>query len=124
MSVVTHGLCIGGEVVQAVGTDKAKVVVHSLQMVNHHSLILTLFAAPEQKDRPSGCHRALVEWMPLEPMIFSDCGQDDPKEVDVLWESPCHLVGGPEIFLATPTLLHFMDLRAQEVGGGDHMTEN
>ena len=46
MGMVMHGLCIGGEVVQAVHTDKAKVIVHSLQVIHHHYLILTLFAAP------------------------------------------------------------------------------
>ena len=39
-----HGLYTGGEVVQAVSADKAKVVVHSLQMIHHCSLILILFA--------------------------------------------------------------------------------
>ena len=41
MGVVMHGLCTGGEVVQAAGTDEAKLVVCSLQMVNHCSLCHT-----------------------------------------------------------------------------------
>ena len=46
MGMAMHGLCIGGEVVQAVGTDEAKVVVHSSQVIHHHSLILALFVVP------------------------------------------------------------------------------
>ena len=46
MGMAMHGLCTGGEVDQAGGTDEAKVVVHSVQMIHHHSLILPLFATP------------------------------------------------------------------------------
>ena len=53
------GLCIGGEVVQAVGTDKAKVVMCSLQMIHHHSLILTLFATPEAEGQATSSSNGL-----------------------------------------------------------------
>ena len=46
MGMAMHGLCIGGEVIQTMGTDEANVVVCSLQMVHQCSLILTLFAGP------------------------------------------------------------------------------
>ena len=67
-----HGLSIGGEVVQAAGADKAKVVVCGPQVIHHHSLILTLFATPGQKVRLPHHSRASVERMPLRPMIFGD----------------------------------------------------
>ena len=44
MGMAMHSFCIGDEGVQGVGTDEAKVVVHSLQMIHHHSLMMTLFA--------------------------------------------------------------------------------
>ena len=46
MGMAMYGLCIGGEIVQAACTDEAKVIVCSLQMIHHHSRILTLFATP------------------------------------------------------------------------------
>ena len=46
MGMTKHAICIGDEVVQAVGADKAKVVVYSLQVIHHFSLILTLFSTP------------------------------------------------------------------------------
>ena len=45
MGMVMHGLCTGDEVGQATGTDEAKVVVCSLEVIHYCSFILTLFAA-------------------------------------------------------------------------------
>ena len=45
MGMMTHGLCSSGEVVQAAGTDEAKVVVCGSQVIHHCSLIPTIFAA-------------------------------------------------------------------------------
>ena len=72
MGVVTHGLCIGAEVVQAVGTDEAKVVEHSLQMIHYHSLILTLFAAPGAEGQATLSLQGLGGMDALEAMIFGD----------------------------------------------------
>ena len=54
--------------------------------------------------------------MPLRPMIFGDCGQDDLEKVDVFWRRLCHSVRDPEVLLAALGLLHFIELSAQEVG--------
>ena len=59
MGMAAHGLCIGGEVVKAVATDKAKEVVYSLQVIHHHSLILTLFAAPGAEGQATSSSQGL-----------------------------------------------------------------
>ena len=46
MDVSMHGLCTGGEVVQAAGTDEVEVVMCSPQVVYHCPLILALLPTP------------------------------------------------------------------------------
>ena len=81
VGVVIHGLCSSGEVVQAVGTDKARVVMHSSQTVNHCSLILTLFAAPAAEGQATSSSESLDRMDDLQQL----CGQDDSEEMDVFW---------------------------------------
>ena len=45
-SVSPHGVPAHGEKVEALGTYEAQVVVHSLQVINCHPLILAFFPAP------------------------------------------------------------------------------
>ena len=51
-------------------------------------------------------------------MIFGDSVGEmtQKRKVDIFWRSPCHFISSPEVLLATPGLLHFIDLGAPEVG--------
>ena len=56
--------------------------------------------------------------------LWQFVGHYNPEEVDVLGRGPGKLVGDPEILPATPVLLHLMDLIAQEVSGGIHLSKH
>ena len=61
----------------------------------------------------------------LQAHYFWQLGRcNNPKEMDIFGEALGSLVGGLEIFLANPWLLHFMDLSAQEVSGGGHLLKS
>ena len=72
MGMVAHGLCISGEVVQAVGTDEAKVVVHGPQVIHLCSLILTLFATPGVEGQATSSLQGLGGMDLLWPKLFGD----------------------------------------------------
>ena len=113
MGMATHGLCIGGDIVHAAGVDEDKVVLCCLQVIHHCSLILTLFAAPRAVGQATSSSQGLCGMDALEIHgLWQLHGQDDPEKVDVFQRSPCHLASGPEVLLATPGLLHFIDLSA------------
>ena len=59
IGMAMHGLCTGGEAIQAAGTDEAKLVVDSLQMIHQHSLILTLFATPGAEGQATSSSQGL-----------------------------------------------------------------
>ena len=46
LSMLPHGICACYEIVEAVGTNKAQVVVHGLQVIYHCTFILAFFPAP------------------------------------------------------------------------------
>ena len=59
-------------------------VVHSLQMIHHHSLILTLFAAPGAGGQATSLLESLRGMDALEAHdLWQLCGQDDLEKVDV-----------------------------------------
>ena len=103
MGMAAHSLCIGGEVVQAVGTNKAKVVVHGSQVIHHHSLILTLFATPGAEGQVASSLQGLSGMDAIEAHdLWRLHGWDNLEKVDVLWGSRCHPVSSPEVLLAHP----------------------
>ena len=117
MAMAMHGLCISGEIVQPAGTDNAKMVVGSPQVIHHCSFILTLFAAPGVESQATSSSQGLRGMDALEAhYLWPTLWVRQSKKVNVFWRNPCHSVIDPEVLLATPGLLQFIDLGAQEVG--------
>ena len=50
-------------------------------------------------------------------------GRHHLEEIDVIWETFCHMVSNQEVFLASPHPLNLMDIRAQEASRGGHLLE-
>ena len=70
MGMTLHSICTGSKVVQAMGTDKAQVVMHSLQMVYHHPLILPLLATPKAEGQATLPSQGLRGMNPLQAHYF------------------------------------------------------
>ena len=61
--------------------------------------------------------------MPFRLFFWGISACYDPKEVDVLGRGLGEPVGSSEIPPATPVLLHLINLGAQEVSGGSHLSK-
>ena len=124
LRVRAQGISAHGKVFHTVAANESQVVMASLQVIYHCTLVLSFFSAPQTEGQPTPLLKGLRRMDPPQAHVFGWFGtQHTPKEVDVLRGSFGHAVSSPEVFLASPHLPHLMDLRAHEVIRGSHFLE-
>ena len=103
LGMMMHGICTHGKIVHTAGTDEPQVVVHGPQVVDYGPLILSFLPTPKAEGQSTPSSQGLRGMNPLQAHDFWQLGRhNNPKEMDIFREGCSSLVGGLEIFLASP----------------------